>query len=130
VNPFDSHGALVVPDGRAQGSPNWGVYVMPTETGFPVRNRQLAFVAGRRYRMCFDARRLAPESPIGEIVVMSAAPGAAAGIAVGYSFVVGPSWQTQCTPPFSVPHADSNLMLRVVSGGAYVVDNLSIRPER
>jgi hypothetical protein len=119
--------ATVVPDGRVTGTPNWAVRVAYDPTaplGYPVRNRQLALVGGRSYRICFDTRRDGTAPVTGELRVMSS--GAAAVVS---SFTAPAAWGNVCTSTFTVPTDDNNLQLRAASpNGVYLVDNLTITP--
>jgi hypothetical protein len=123
-NDIDGSRAMVVPDGRTTGTPNWAVRVSaPATTGFPVRNRQLALNAGRPYRVCFDARR---ESAAGfaqvHLRVMSGGA-----VATSTTVYAGSTWGTHCTAAFTPITDDNNLQLRLMAGdSAFVVDNIAI----
>lgn len=123
-NDIDGSRAVVVPDGRTTGTPNWAVRVAPPATvGYPVRNRQLALAAGRTYQICFDARReTAGGTAQLQLRVVSG------GTQVVTSTVTpGSAWGTYCTGTFTPGSDDNNLQIRLASGDApFLVDNLTI----
>lgn len=116
--------ALVVPDGRTTGTPNWAVVLRaPATSGYPVRNRQLALDANRSYRICFDARRPSSTgSAQAELRVVSGGT-----VATSTQRYVGTSWANYCTSTFVPPSDDNNLQIRLMSGdAAFYVDNITI----
>jgi hypothetical protein len=116
--------AQVVPDGAVTGTPNWAVRVStPPTTGYPVRNRQLAFVAGQPYRICFDAKRSnVSGSAQGELRVMSAGV-----LAVSATFTPSSVWSHFCSTTFTPASDDNNMQARLVSGDSpFLVDNIAI----
>jgi len=123
-NDIDGSRAQVVPDGSVGGTPNWAVRVAydPTDpAGWPVRNRQLAFVPGSKYRICVDARDQG--STVGG--VLRVVSGGVERSRV--TFAPGASWGRTCTTTFTTPSSDTNLQMGVAWGTAsYLVDNLTI----
>ncbi|WP_104985439.1 hypothetical protein [Sorangium cellulosum] len=122
-NDIDGSRAQVVPDGGATGTPNWAVRVVPSPSGYPVRNRQLALAGGRPYRICFDARReLTSGWSEGQLRVMSGSAQA-----VSTTFSAASPWMNFCTATFTPPSDDNNLQMRAVSGEqAFLVDNITL----
>lgn len=116
--------AMVVPDGRTTGTPNWAVRVAPPATsGYPVRNRQLALVGGRPYRICYDAiKSNAAGWAQAEVRVVS---GGAQAV-TSQNYLVG-TWTNYCTTTFTPASDDNNLQIRLMGGdSAILVDNITI----
>jgi hypothetical protein len=126
-NDIDGSRAMVVPDGRVTGTPNWAVRVTtPATTGYPVRNRQLTLAGGRPYRICFDARREVVAGVPGwaqaELRVMSGGV-----LATSTTVYLSTSWTSSCTATFTPPSDDNNLQIRLVAGDSpFVLDNIAI----
>lgn len=123
-NDIDGSRAIVVPDGRTTGTPNWAVRVAPPATaGYPVRNRQLALVGNRPYRICFDAKRVnAGGWAQAEVRLVSG--GAVA--AVTQNYLVN-TWTSYCTATFTPASDDNNLQIRLMGGDSpFLVDNITI----
>lgn len=120
--------AQVVPDGRITGTPNWALrvpYDAASPGTYPVRNRQLALVGGRRYRICFDHRRDGTAGTTGELRLASAGQ-----VAASVVYTPGASWATSCTPTFTAP-SDNNMVQIRANGpnSAHFVDNIAIQDQ-
>lgn len=130
--------AFILPDGRGTGT-NWAALARRTDTlsmgkDWPLRNRQLALVPGRSYRVCLHKRNFSrhPRSRVTGILRIKS----------GNSEVVyrkfdasNPAWQQVCTDNFKVPTSDNNLQLGIYanrpdqkspSNASYLVDDLEI----
>ncbi len=123
-NDIDGSRAIVVPDGRTTGTPNWAVRVAPPATaGYPVRNRQLALVGNRPYRICFDAKRV-NSGGWAQAEVRLVSGGAVA--AVTQNYLVN-TWTSYCTATFTPASDDNNLQIRLMGGDSpFLVDNITI----
>lgn len=123
-NDIDGSRAMIVPDGRVTGTPNWAARLAGTPTaGYPLRNRQLAMDAGHRYQVCYDAYRTSAGGTAQvEMRVLSA--GVQAGIGTAN---LTASWATYCLPLFTPGTDDNNLQIRLASGNSEAfIDNITI----
>ncbi len=123
-NDIDGSRAVVVPDGRTTGTPNWAVRVAPPATsGYPVRDRQLAVVGGRPYRLCYDAKRVNSGGwAQAEVRLWSGS-----GVAVTSQNYLVPTWTSYCTATFTPASDDNNLQIRLMGGDSpFLVDNITL----
>ncbi|WP_164008302.1 PAN domain-containing protein [Pyxidicoccus trucidator] len=119
----------VVPRGVSSTTrTDWAVRVQydpASPAGWPIRNRQLVLLGGKRYRLCFDYRQ---ESAGMGGVMRVLSTGAER---VRHTFTPTSTWQRTCTPNFKVTTDDNNVQFGVSAGtGSYLVDNLTIEPQR
>jgi hypothetical protein len=116
--------AVIVPDGRTTGTPNWAARLDSTATtGYPLRNRQLAMDAGHQYQICYDAYRTSAGGTAQvEMRVLSAGASAVSGTST-----ITTSWATYCLSSFTPSSDDNNLQIRLASGNSEVfIDNIAI----
>ena len=125
---------LILPDGNTSGAtPNWAAYVVPTpgraaNTDWPLRNRQLALVAGEWYQLCADVRAQAP-TPASDTANRVLRVLSGGGEVARVSFGPASTWTTVCTAAFSPSSSDNNVQLGFDGPSAtvgYFADNLRI----
>jgi len=125
---------LILPDGNTTATtPNWAGYAVPTpgraaNTDWPLRNRELALVAGRWYTMCADVKS-ADELPITDSARRVLRVLSAGTEVVRVSFRPSLTWSRVCTGSFRPTTSDNNLQVGFDGPAAQVgffVDNVSI----
>lgn len=134
----DSNGArtFILPDGRgASDSPDWAAVVGPTagviaNGSWPARNRQLAFVQGESYQICFQHRQYRGAVPQRDWGIMQLKSGSTVIAEERFRPLYG-AWTRHCTNFFAVPSGDNNLRFglmnvfgRVIP--SYLVDDIEI----
>jgi hypothetical protein len=129
--------AFIVPNGRGSGV-DWAGYVgrdrTVTGTGWPLRNRQLAFVKNHSYRVCFWARR-ADGGGYGfdwaTARLKSTSQGGAQSLTT-ITFNPGNDWTHHCLPRVTVPTSDNMLQFGIPAfrgsrlEDGYLVDDITI----
>jgi hypothetical protein len=129
--------AFVLPNGRGAGV-DWAGYVGRDRgvsgTGWPLRNRQLAFVKNHSYRVCFWARQLGGGGygfDWATARLKSTSQGGSQSLTT-ITFTPGPDWTQHCLDRVTVPTSDNMLQFGIPAFGgsrpedSYLVDDITI----
>ena len=127
-NPSSGARALVLPDGRTTGAPNWALHVQrdgnrPLGYDWPAASNKLPFARGKRYHVCFQGRGVFPGASGGAVArVMSG--GAEVATA---PFTTTSAWAETCTPTFTASGDDTSLQFGFATErGPFRIDDIRV----
>ena len=124
--------ALILPDGRVEGTPNWAAHVQrdnaqPAATDFPLRSG-LALADGKRYHLCFSQKAVLAQAASGGVVRVIGKSGGAEILRT--TFAPGQPWVTTCTPVFTVPAGGAEVQFGFAANtGPYRIDDVAVTRE-
>lgn len=126
--------ALVLPDGRVDGTPNWAAHVQrdgakPIATDWPLRSG-LALAEGKRYHLCFSQKAVFAQAAGRPGAVVRVVGASGGGEVLRTAFAPGAAWGTSCTPTFSVPAGGAEVQFGFdASSGPYRIDDVAVTRE-